>query len=66
MGLRKQQEPLSVEQQIENLKTLRLAIENEELAARFLKDVSYFRFIKAYSLGLKSKNGSYHDGVTFH
>lgn len=31
----------------------------------FLNDVSYFRFIKAYSLGFKSKNGPYHDGVTF-
>ena len=66
MELRKQQEPLSVQQQIENLKTLNLIIEDENLAARFLNDVSYFRFIKAYSLGLKPKNGSYRDGVTFH
>lgn len=65
MELRKQQAPLSVEQQIENLKTLNLTIEDEDLAARFLNDVSYFRFIKAYSLGLKPKNGSYRDGVTF-
>lgn len=46
MELRKQQEPLSVQQQIENLKTLNLIIEDENLAARFLNDVSYFRFIK--------------------
>lgn len=28
-------------------------------------DVSNFRFIKTYSLGLKPKNGNYYEGVTF-
>lgn len=65
MELKKQQEPLSVEQQIANLKALNLTVENETLAAEFLNDVSYFRLIKAYSLGLKPKNGNYYDGVTF-
>lgn len=65
MERKKHQEPLSVEQQIKNLKALNLLIEDEEAAAKFLNDVSYFRFIKAYSLGLKPKNGSYYDGVTF-
>lgn len=32
---------------------------------KFLNDVSYYRFIKAYSLTLKSKNSNYYDGVTF-
>lgn len=65
MELHKHQEALTVEEQIKNLKSINLTIENEELAANFLNDVSYFRFIKAYSLGLKPKNGSYYDGVTF-
>lgn len=65
MDLKEQQVPLNVKQQIENLKALNLIIDNEELAERFLNDVSYFRFIKAYSLGLKPKNGNYDDGVTF-
>ena len=65
MDLKEQQAPLSVEEQIENLKSLGLIIEDESLAKSFLNDVSYFRFIKAYSLGLKPKNGNYHEGVTF-
>lgn len=65
MGLKQQQIPLSVKQQIENLKALNLTIQDESLAASFLNDVSYFRFIKAYSLGLKPKNGSYYSGTTF-
>lgn len=28
-------------------------------------DVSNFRFIKTYSLGLKPKNGNYYEGMTF-
>ena len=65
MELKEQQEPLSVEDQIKNLKSLGLIIEDEDLAASFLNDVSYFRFIKAYSLGLKRKNSNYHSGVSF-
>lgn len=65
MELKKHQEPLSVEQQIENLKRLNLFIEDEVAAIKFLNNVSYYRFIKAYSLGLKPKNGNYYDGVTF-
>lgn len=53
MNLQKQQAPMTVEQQINNLKALNLTIENESYARQFLNDVSYFRFVKAYSLGLK-------------
>lgn len=59
MELKNQQEPLSVSDQIKNLKEIGLSIEDETMAASFLNDVSYFRLIKAYSLGLKSKNGRY-------
>ncbi len=59
------QNPLSVGEQIENLKSIGLTIEDEEKAISFLNDVSYFRVIKAYSLGLKPKNGNYYNGVTF-
>lgn len=59
------QPPLSVEDQIENLKQLNLVVNDEVFANTFLNDVSYFRLIKAFSLGLKPRNGKYHDGVTF-
>ena len=65
MELKKQQEPFNVEQQIENLKNIGLIIEDEENAKKFLNDVSYFRLIKAYSLGLKKKNGNFYPGTTF-
>lgn len=65
MELKTQQLALSVPEQIENLKALNLAISDEKFAANFLNDVSYFRFVKAYSIGLKPKNGNYYDGVTF-
>lgn len=62
----KQHQPaLAVEEQIENLKKLGLDIPDEYFAADFLNNVSYFRFIKAYSLGFKPRNGTYYDGVSF-
>lgn len=57
--------PMTVEQQIENLKSINLKIENEEFAKETLNRISYFRLIKAYGLGLKPKNGNYFDGITF-
>lgn len=63
--MKKHPEALSIREQINNLKSLNLTIEDEDFAACFLNDVSYFRFIKAYSLGLKPKNGNYYDGTTF-
>ena len=65
MEFKVQQEALTVEEQIKNLKNINLTINDEDFAMQFLNDVSYFRFIKAYSLGLKPKNGNYYDGVTF-
>jgi len=59
------QPAMSVDEQIENLKLNRLVVLDEDYAKSFLNDVSYFRIIKAYSLGLKEKNGFYHEGVTF-
>jgi len=59
------QPPLNIDEQIANLKSINLTIEDENSAKKFLNDVSYFRFIKAYSLGLKPRNGSYKNGVTF-
>lgn len=58
-------EPMDIGQQIENLKSLGLIIRDEKYAAKFLDEVSYFRFVKAYSLGLKPRNGAYYDGVSF-
>ena len=57
--------PMTIDEQIENLKSLGSIIENEEYAKKILNDISYFRLIKAYSLGFKPKNGKYEEGVTF-
>jgi abortive infection bacteriophage resistance protein len=65
MEFKKQQKPFTVEEQIKNLHNLGLIIEDEIYAKNFLNDVSYFRLVKAYSLGLKPKNGNYYPGVTF-
>ena len=65
MGCKKAEPPIKVEKQIDNLKSMGLIIEDEEGAKIFLRDVSYFRFIKAFSLGLKPKNGNYDSAVTF-
>lgn len=63
--LKQHQQPMTIEKQVENLKSLGLIIDDEEYARTILNDISYFRLIKAYSLGLKPKNGNYNDGVTF-
>ena len=65
MELKKLQPALTVEEQVENLKKINLIIEDEEYAQSFLNDVSYFRFIKAYSLGHKTKNGAYDANMSF-
>ena len=65
MELKKHQAPMSVDEQVENLKELGLIIDNEEEVKEFLNDVSYFRLIKAYSIGLKKKNDKYNQGVRF-
>ena len=63
--LKQHQPPMTIDEQVENLKTLGLVINDEEYAKRILNDISYFRLIKAYSLGYKPKNGSYNGEVTF-
>lgn len=59
------QRPLNVDKQLENLKSLGLVIEDETSAKAFLNDVSYFRLIKAYGLGLKKKNRGFEENVSF-
>ena len=63
--LKKHQPPMTIEEQIDNLKSIGLTIEDEEYAKIILNDISYFRLIKAYSLNLKPKNGTYNENVTF-
>lgn len=65
MGNQEHQVALTVEEQVENLLALGLTIEDVDYAKTLLNDVSYFRLIKAYGLGLKPKNGKYREGVTF-
>ncbi len=63
--LKQHQPPMTIEEQVENLKNIGLIVEDEEYAKRILNDISYFRLIKAYSLTLKSKNGIYAENVSF-
>lgn len=65
MELKKHQPPISIDEQINNLKNLGLLISNEDYARTILNDISYFRLIKAYGLGLKEKNSSFNGKVTF-
>jgi len=63
--LKAHQPPMSIDEQIANLLSKGLTIDDEEYARRVLNDISYFRLIKAYSLGLKAKNGDYNKNVRF-
>lgn len=65
MCLKRHQPAMSIEEQIKNLRNLKLIIPDEDHARSMLGDVSYFRLIKAYSLGLKQKNSNYNKGITF-
>ena len=57
--LKKQQPPMTIDEQVENLKSIGLIVDDEEYAKKILNDISYFRLVKAYSLNLKPKNGCY-------
>lgn len=63
--LKKHQPPMTIDEQIENLKNIGLIVDDEEYAKKILNDISYFRLIKAYSLNLKHRNGRYNENVTF-
>ena len=63
--LKQHQPPMTIDEQVENLKSIGLIVEDEEYAKRILNDISYFRLIKAYSLTLKFKNGIYTENVSF-
>lgn len=63
--LKKHQAPMTIEEQINNLKEIGLVVADEEYAKKILNDISYFRLIKAYSLGFKGKNSNYNADVTF-
>ena len=57
--MRPYQPSMTIDEQVENLKSLGLIINDEDYAKKILNDISYFRLIKAYSLGFKPKNGNY-------
>ena len=63
--LKEHQPPMTIDEQVENLKSIGLIVDDEEYAKRILNDISYFRLIKAYSLNLKPKNGNYDGKITF-
>lgn len=45
--LKRHQPSMSIDEQLENLKTLGLVISDEDYARHILNDISYFRLIKA-------------------
>lgn len=63
--LKKHQPPMTIDEQVENLKNIGLIVDDEEYVKKILNDISYFRLIKAYSLNLKSKNGCYNKQTAF-
>lgn len=63
--LKKHQPPMTIDEQVENLKHIGLIVKDEKYAKRILNDISYFRLIKAYSLNLKPRNGPYNNETTF-
>ena len=64
-NLKIHQPSTTISEQIDNLRSKGLIIEDEEKARLFLNDISYFRLIKAYSLGLKVINGEYNQNMRF-
>lgn len=63
--LKHHQPSITIDEQINNLKSLGLIINDDIYARKILNDISYFRLIKAYSLNLKVKNGRYKDNIKF-
>jgi abortive infection bacteriophage resistance protein len=59
------QPTMNLDEQIANLRDKGLIIKDEAYARNILRDISYFRLIKAYSLGLKVKNGDYYKNIQF-
>lgn len=57
--LKEHQPPLDIDGQIKNLLSIGLTIGDVDYAKETLNDISYFRLIKAFGLGLKPKNGTY-------
>lgn len=58
------QNPIDIDKQIENLKSIGLEIKDVNYAKQVLKRVSYYRLMKAYSVTLK-ENGRYIKGTKF-
>ncbi len=56
---------MTIDEQVENLKSIGLIVDDDKYAKKILNDISYFRLVKAYSLNLKSKNGNYNKQITF-
>ena len=63
--LKEHQPSMTIEEQIENLKNKGLIIKDEDFAKSILEDISYFRLIKGFSIGLKIRNGKYNENICF-
>lgn len=65
MELKEHQPSMSVDEQLKNLRAIGLKIDDENYARQILNDISYFRLIKAYGLGLKRKNTDFDGSISF-
>lgn len=65
MEIKEHQPSMNIDEQIENLKAVGLVIDNEDYARHILNDISYFRLVKAYGLGLKKRNANFDGTVSF-
>lgn len=63
--LKEHQPPMTIDEQVKNLKNIGLIVNDEEYAKKILNEISYFRLVKAYSLNLKIRNGNYNGQTTF-
>ena len=63
--LKEHQPSITIEEQVKNLKSIGMIINDEDKAKNILNDISYFRLIKGFSLTVKTKNDKYTKGVTF-
>lgn len=67
MGDKVLPDALSIDDQISNLISKNLIVEDKDEAYRLLNEISYYRLVKAYSGPFKNKsNGRYHTGTTLH
>ena len=57
--LKEYQPSITIDEQVDNLKSIGILINDEQYAKRILNDISYFRLMQAYSFNLKENDYMY-------